>query len=421
MRRHAFHGIHAARYPRALLLLLCVGACSGDPDEERRDSSPALTPDASNLGSDAGEPGDALDVAHVPPAGAFSGTGSLILQGGVTIDTDNLTVDGQTYAGGPGDDIVFDVWEQALPGPELAVLHVYDFGVKDGTVTVSGSRPLVIIAGNEIRLAGMIEAAARGTQAGPGGFGSALGPGAGSPGQHAGQGQDGGGGGGGHGSAGAMGGSGVCVDGVCGTGGNGGAAFGTSDLQVLQGGAGGGTGSSLALTPDCVPAPGGGGGGAVQLTAMDRIRIDAGGGVHAGGGGGRGGAFAGACNDNGAGGGGGAGGAIFLQAPAIEHRGVLAANGGGGGSGASGSQFPGSNGLASDQPAPGGQEAASVAFAGGCGFARADTGCSHEGGSGDGNGGGGGGGVGRIVVVTAPNSYDDDDSITSPAANISTR
>jgi hypothetical protein len=427
MRRHAFPGLHAALHRRAarllMLMLTCAApsACSSAPGEQPGDGSPGPVPDASASPGDAGQPGDGLDVAHVPTAGAFAGAGRLILQDGAIIDTGSLMVDGQTYAGGPGDDIVLDVWAQEPPGPELAVLHVHDLGIESGTVTVRGPRPLVIIAGNEIRLAGMLEARARGTQAGPGGYGPGMGPGTGGTGQHAGDSQDGGGGGAGHGSTGAAGGSGVCVDDVCSSGGAGGAVFGTTELEVLQGGAGGGAGSVLTPSDTCVPAPGGGGGGAVQLTAVDRIRIDPGGGVHVGGGGGSGGAPDTSCDDNGGGGGGGSGGAIFLQAPRIEHRGVLAANGGGGGSGSSFSmQFPGTDALPSDQPAPGGQQVNDAAFAGGCGSALATTSCSHTGSSGDGNGGGGGGGVGRIVVVTAADGYEDPESLTSPAATITT-
>ena len=332
------------------------------------------------------------------------------------IDTSSLTIDGVSYPAGPEATIVFDAWAQEPSGPELAVLHVDEFGIQNGTVILRGTRPLVIIARDEIRLAGMLEASARGVEAGPGGSGPGMGPGAGGTGQHAGFSQDGGGGGGTYGSAGGRGGSGVCVNGVCSSGGDPGVAAGTADLAVLEGGSGGGAGSIRTPTDACLPAPGGGGGGAVQLTAMGRIRIEPGGGVLVGGGGGAGGAIEPPCDDNGGGGGGGSGGAIFLQAPAVEHRGVLAANGGGGGSGASGSHFAGQDALPADRSAPGGAQVNEVAFAGGCGAALV-TSCSLDGGGGDGNAGGGGGGVGRIVILTKPEGYFQDDGLVSPEAN----
>ena len=412
MRRHPCPATHAARFRRAACLLLlalpCSGpsACSSDPGEQPLDAAPPLAP------ADAGQRGDELEVVHVPAAGAFTGTGRLILQGGAVIDTSSLTISGLSYPDEPEDTIVFDAWPQAPSGPELAVLHVDEFGIQNGTVTVRGTRPLVIIARGEIRLAGMLEASARGVEPGPGGSGPGMGPGAGGAGRHAGQSQDGGGAGGGHGSAGGRGGSGVCVDGVCSDGGAPGLAVGTAELAVLEGGSGGGAGAIRTLTDTCLPAPGGGGGGAVQLTSLGRIRIEPGGGVHVGGGGGAGGAIEPPCDDNGGGGGGGAGGAIFLQAPEVENRGVLAANGGSGGSGASGSHFPGQDALPADRPAPGGQQVNDVAFAGGCGAALV-TDCILDGGGGNGNAGGGGGGVGRIVI-TKRAGYIQDDGLVSP-------
>jgi hypothetical protein len=420
MRRHPCPATRAALVRRAACLLLlalpCTGpsACSSDPGEQPLDAAPVLSPgDASAPASDAGLRAD--DVAHVPPGGVFAGTGRLILQDGAVIDTSNLTIDDVSYPDGPEATIVFDAWAQEPAGPELAVLHVLEFGIQSGTVTVRGTRPLVIIASGEIRLAGMLEAGARGVEPGPSGWAPGMGPAAGGSGLHAEESQDGGGGGGGHGSMGGSGGSGLCVDGACGSGG-GGAVAGTADLAVLEGGSGGGAGAIRTLTDTCVPAPGGAGGGAVQLTALDRIRIEPGGGIHVGGGGGAGGAFEPLCDDNGGGGGGGSGGAIFLQAPEVENRGVLAANGGGGGSGAHESSFPGQDALPGDRPAAGGQQVNSVAFAGGCGAALV-TDCSLDGGSGNSNAGGGGGGVGRIVVLTNRGGFLQDDGLVSPDAN----
>jgi hypothetical protein len=419
MRRHPFPALHAALVRRAARLLLLAlpctgpGACSSDPGEQPVDAP--LAPADAGASADAGRGG--LAVPHVPAAGAFAGTGRMILQGGAVIDTTSLTVGDLSYPDGPEAAIVFDAWAQEPDGPELAVLHVEEFGIQSGTVAVRGTRPLVIIARGEIRLAGMLEAGARGIEAGPGGSGPGVGAAAGGAGRHAGDSQDGGGGGGGHGSAGGVGGSGVCVDDVCGSGGPGGVVAGTAELAVLAGGSGGGSGSIRTLSDTCLPAPGGAGGGAVQLTSMDRIRIEPGGGVHVGGGGGSGGALDPPCDDNGGGGGGGAGGAIFLQAPEVENRGVLAANGGGGGSGASGSHFPGQDALPAAQSASGGQQAEDFGFAGGCGAALV-TGCVLDGSGGNGNAGGGGGGVGRIVIATKPGGFIQDEDLVSPAPNV---
>jgi hypothetical protein len=425
MRSHAFPWIHvpavasasraaalhwrAARLPLLLALCACPSACSSDPGAQ---------PGTDGGGSPApgdGTAGDIGPVAHVPVDGAFAGSARLILQDGSVIDTDALTVDGQSHDGGPDDDIVFDVWPQGPDDPELAVLHLGDFGIQNGTVSVRGMRPLVIIARGEIRLTGVLDASATGSEPGPGGFGPGEGEGAGGSGSHAGNSQDGGGGGGGHGSAGGAGGIGTCVGNDCGDAGMGGAVYGTTELAVLQGGASGGAGSVLMPSEKCVPAAGGGGGGAVQLTARLRLRIDATGGVNVGGGGGAGGAPDLDCGDNGGGAGGGAGGAIFLQAPTIELEGVLAANGGGGGSGASFSmQFPGADASLGAEAAPGGERVNESGSPGGCGDSLMAT-CERNGTEGD-NGGGGGGGVGRIVIVAGSNGFSGAQGVSSPAA-----
>jgi hypothetical protein len=396
---------------RALALLALLGACGSDPSADGPDAQPGQADGGASDGGPGGSP-----VAHVPAEGAFAGTGRLILQDGAVIDTDSLTVNGQGYARIPGAAIVFDTSPQVAGGPDLAVLHVGDFGVESGTVTVRGARPLVIIAGLEIRLAGMLDASASAQTPGPGGFDPAAGPSPGGDGQHAGDFQDGGGGGGGHGSPGGEGGSATCasID-DCSEGGAGGAPYDISGPSVLQGGSGGGAGSIVSDNAECVPSRGGAGGGAVQLTALMRVRIEAAGGVHVGGGGGQAGSPDVLCGENGGGCGGGAGGAIVLQAPDVAHRGVLAANGGGGGAGASVSeQNLGADALASDQPAPGGVRVNEFGHPGGCGDALTGASCVREGTDGEGNAGGGGGGAGRIVVITTPTGYDGIDGVTSP-------
>ncbi len=403
-----------------LALLALLGACGSDPSRGGGSGQDAL-PGQTDGGASDGGPGGA-PVAHVPAEGAFAGTGRLILQDGAVIDTDSLTINGQAYARIPNATIVFDTWPQVAGDQALAVLHVGDFGIESGTVTVRGARPLVIIAGLEIRLAGMLDASASAQTPGPGGFAPAAGPSPGSAGQHARDFEDGGGGGGGHGSPGGEGGSATCasVD-DCSEGGPGGLPYDTSGPSVLQGGSGGGAGSIASAADECVPSRGGAGGGAVQLTALMRIRIEAAGGVHAGGGGGEAGAPDELCEENGGGSGGGAGGLIFLQAPDVTHRGVLAANGGGGGAGTSESmRNPGADALASDQPAPGGVRVNEFGHPGGCGDALTGASCVRDGTDGEGNAGGGGGGAGRIVVITGPTGYDGLDGVTSPIVVVRT-
>lgn len=423
MRPPAVARFPAAVRPLHVLLALAVlavlaNACSSG--EVRTDGGADALPLPDAGGAD-GMPAGPGAVAHVPEAGAYPGTERLLLQDGAVIDTDALQVDGTSYPGGPGDGIVLDVWPQEPPGPELAVLHVHELGIAGGTVRVRGGRPLVIIASGEIRLAGLLDAGARGTEPGPGGAGPGEGAGAGAGGAHALMNQDGGGGGGGFGTAGAAGGSGICDDatGMCATGGEGGPAHGTGAIEVLAGGSGGGLGAAVAGDGFCPPTQGGAGGGAVQLTSLLRIRIDAGGGVLAGGGGGLGGTSGLSCQPAAGGGGGGSGGAIYLQAPAVEHRGLLAANGGGGGSGGNNMvSNPGSDGQPGDEPAAGGDAVDGNAFAGGCGDALAAGTCAREGGSGNGNGGGGGGGMGRIAITTAPGGHDTAGGTTSPEASV---
>jgi hypothetical protein len=401
----------------SLALLALLGACGTDPTSTPgADAGPPPPPsDAGTGGKPIGGP-----VAHVPAEGAFPGTGRLILQDGDEIDTDTLTINGQAFAGDETYPIVLDSYPQAGEGsPQLAVLHVGDFGIESGTVTVRGARALVIIAEREIRLAGILQVGATAQTPGPGGFGPGAGPSAGGVGLHAGDFQDGGGGGGGHGSIGGVGGAASCAVTDCALGGAGGAVFDGFGLGVLQGGSGGGTGSIVSDEDTCVPGLGGAGGGAVQLTAMMRIRIQAGSGVLAGGGGGAAGAPDQLCGENGGGGGGGAGGTIILQSPDIQHRGVLAANGGGGGAGASESvQNPGTDALPGIEPAPGGASVNDFGHAGGCGDALDSASCVHEGTDGEGNAGGGGGGVGWIIALTVPNGYDGIDGVASPMVDV---
>ncbi len=298
--------------------------------------------------------------------------------------------------------------ERPDAGVELCVLSVRNFEVTgEGRLRIVGSRPLVLMAAGEVRLAGVIDLSARGVEPGPGGFRGGIrdlreggGPGGGGGGAHEGEFEDGGGGGGGFCGAGGRGGHGGEA-----TGGAAGPAAGASlELQPLIGGSGGGRGRGLFAPTGRNAGFGGAGGGALQISARQAIRFD-GGAILAGGGGGEGGRAE--VGNWGSGGGGGAGGGILLEAPMVLGPGRLNVAGGGGGGAAAG-------GDGND-----GQDAVNVGvFAAGGSGARKPGGATIDGGDGAGgaridgnpgededrnpwNGAGGGGGGGCVVVRLA--------------------
>ena len=138
-----------------------------------------------------------------------------------------------------------------------------DLSIPTGaTVTVTGSRPLVVIASGAIDVGGLLDAGAHGVAPGPGGDAAGAGLGHGGDGAHAGTYNDGGGGGATYGQAGGAGGGGGCpATGTCAAvGGSPGTGYGDATIAVLYGGSGGG---SPALKAGCTQgAAGGGGGGA---------------------------------------------------------------------------------------------------------------------------------------------------------------
>ena len=260
-----------------------------------------------------------------------------------------------------------------------------------GTLTVTGSRPLVLVASNSITVNGTLDASSHiaGATSGPG---SPFGTCAGSNGSN----NSNGGGGGAGGSFMTAGG-----DGSDGTGGaRGTAGPAVAAPTVLRAGCDGhigGTGTGGGTSKN--PGPAGNGGGVVYLVAVNSITLASGSVIDASGAGGS----APGANNSAGGSGGGSGGMIKLDAPTITATGaIVMANGGGGGTGST-SNTNGNNGNdpstgAPTTPAAGGL-ASGQAGAGGDGFAGATgaTAGSPTSGSNRNPGGSGGGGGGGYV------------------------
>lgn len=390
------------------------------------------------------------NVEYLPYSEYYIGAADLIISDrDIVIDTDAMTIDGVRYAESrdPGP-IVFD-WYWVHKGDmnsiaKLAILHVRDFFVSEGvTVRCTGRKPLLVL-GDKITINGIIDASARGTEAGCGGRGlgggygnSALGelmygrngkrfppssicPGSNNPLDHE---FDAGGGGAGHLTPGGAGGQTPCGKNGFTEGGQASDSFSDGAIIRMIGGSGGGRGTSWissSMPGACPGGEGGAGGGGVSLYAQTKIALGARGGIGVGGGGGRGGIATGSCLNTTAGGGGGSGGTIILKSTDITVEGTLVANGGGGGGGADSvesngvSGGDGEDGHMSTIAALGGAPATAEQGRGGNGGALA----SQSGGSGnDGthNAGGGGGGVGRILISTAKQGiYREVNAVFSP-------
>ncbi|RLB55581.1 MAG: hypothetical protein DRJ42_05750 [Deltaproteobacteria bacterium] len=292
-------------------------------------------------------------------------------------------------------------------------------------VRVHGAAPFAVLAADGIQVDGVVDAAARGREPGPGGRSRAMGTDA----------EDGTGGR--HTSSGVAdsGGSGA---GLCGSGGKGGDAGGNGsqtgaagamalggsfDGRPLRGGGHGGGGRDR-TGPG---AAGGGGGGAVQLSAGREIVIGATGGVIAGGGGGVGASQSSSDDAVGSGAGGGSGGVILLEAPTVTVAGRLWAPGGGG----SATAIPwtdgdgGDDGSLGSAPQPSGGTASSSAAGGGGSGGMGGGAVTIDGEAGGDifgypfNGGGGGGGSGctitRTLAGVAPSGGTHSPAISSSA------
>jgi hypothetical protein len=292
---------------------------------------------------------------------------------------------------------------------EYCVLTVKKLALNKGSeLRVEGKRPLIIVATDDITVAGSIIAAAAGLNAGPGGYmgGTSSSDGQGCGGGYKTESKRKGGAGGSFGGYGGKGGEGPagktpcvepCTMGHCPT---------ITCLTPLQGGSGGacgGEGDGLFGLFAGDGGRGGAGGGAVQLSSLKSITVKKSGLINVGGGGAQGGGSSLA-----GGGGGGSGGGILLEAGNIIIDGTIAANGGGGGGGAiivkGGS--PGSSGAASATAVAGGGGGAAWPDKGGSGGSGSSKADPNGGDGNKGSGvtyahGGGGGSSGRICIRTA--------------------
>ncbi len=328
-----------------------------DAGRERLDAAISIDTAPPQVVPSNGGPLQSTGLAIAPPNGAFSTT------------TDCVT---------PSVLGACEVVDQS-DGSELCACRADRFTI--GTLRVTGTRALVLLAFDEVIVGGTLDVGGDRTTNGPGASrdyattATSLTGGAG-------------------GSYGTSGGGSAAM------------AFGDPALVPLLGGMRG--------QDACNSTRGGGGGGALQITAGGAITVS--GTILAGGGGGNGGGSGGTCVG---GPGGGSGGAILLEAPVVTVTGTVAASGGGGGGG--GSNDFGSGGVAGNGARTGGLggsgndnhgcalQGYTVGGDGGRGgeLANGGNGASSDSVSGCLGGtilvgaGGGGGGGGRIRVNTS--------------------
>ena len=281
----------------------------------------------------------------------------------------------------------------------VAVWSVGSFFIQNGSrLTVTGSRPLVVVAATTVDIAGHIDASGSDATPGPGGFAAASGTAKGADGVKPGSSDASGGGGAGNATAGGNGGTRSSA-----TGGAGGPVDNATGA-LLVGGSGGGNGGGFpaAKCTDPTRGRGGVGGGAIQFSAVGMLTIT--GSIDLGGGGGSGGCEDDPSSDDyrGGGGGGAAGVAFFESATGIlfDVNAEIAAVGGGGGEGGESGNMgvDGDPGPFPADVASGGTGSGGNGGNGGSGTGKAAT-APTKGASGDSAGGGGGSG-GRVFFGT---------------------
>ncbi|HEY5936114.1 MAG TPA: hypothetical protein VIU61_15800 [Kofleriaceae bacterium] len=326
-------------------------------------------------------PGGALVLG--PGAHVFDTTTGILTTGGIEVPLPERVA---TTLFDPGTGSV-----RVLAARSLAV---------EGTLTVVGMPPLVILIDGDATISGELRAAGGCAGApmfdpscgGPGGgkgqsdaVAAALGCGPGLVGYFNQFGSyEAGGGGGGYGQSGRDSNGNSPGDGA------GGRSCGMAELVPLVGGRGGGAGGIDMVMQSRTGGRGGGGGGAIQLTVSGKLEVS--GRIDAGGAGGEDGHWNGQQLGNGGGGGGGSGGGLLLEAGSLAITGSVTANGGAGGGNDSGAGGDGESGRFDRTCANGGTAdfGHSPGGRGGCAQGGPMSGGTTQ------DRGGGGGGTGRI-------------------------
>ena len=359
---------------------LCVaGICAGS-------ASDAAVPDVTLIDAPAGC--ESWQAKHFDACALPAPLGDLhltVTQSGYNWDTGNGVL--RAKAG-----VIIPVATKILTqtnGPDVLVASINELTIDQGaTLTIAGTRPLLLAVWGSATIAGDLDGAANLASPGPGGASATT---VACPGTSTGD--------TGAGGTPAEGGGGGGYQGTGGRGGNNGALPGDplAPTLVIHGGCSGGTGGAG------TGAAGnrGAGGGALQITARMSITVTSDSTFNFGGGGGIGGHTA-----YGAGGAGGAGGYIGFDAPTVTLAGVLAANGGAGGGGASdvGDGSTGPNARADANAAIGGAGATATNI-GACGRGGNGSAGGTLNGSVGGSsacGGGGGGGAAGYILVWSP-------------------
>lgn len=275
-------------------------------------------------------------------------------------------------------------------GPELCVIAAAQISVS-ATVTVTGSRPLVLLATDTIAVPGVLDVSSRRTPARVGAGANFSGCGAGTAPLNTTSGA-GGGAGGTFSLQGARGGDGAPAGVIVNN--NGVAPAAMLPVTFVRGGCKGQDGGDSGASQGGL---GGASGGAVYLFAGTTIDVQ--GSIFASGAG----ATASALHAGG--GGGGAGGLIGLEAPAINVTGIVAANGanGSGGSGSTSGGVAGTDGATTAYATQPAATSGGATGGGGGGRGAAGAAIATIGGAGstavNGTAGGGGGGAAGVIYV----------------------
>ncbi|MBZ0237034.1 MAG: hypothetical protein K8M05_32190, partial [Deltaproteobacteria bacterium] len=191
-----------ARAVLLALLSLGMASCTVDPTVYGPDDGGG-DDDAAVVIGDAPVDGPDFVVRYLAPSEAHAGTTSWTISENTTLGTTSLTATPALPAG-----VTFTTAAQLDTGaPEVAVLRVDAFTLGAGlTLLARGDRPLVIIAGGDVDIAGVIDGGSTVQFRGAGGSPHGMGAGAGTAGVTSGT-SDAGGGGAGHATSGARGGS----------------------------------------------------------------------------------------------------------------------------------------------------------------------------------------------------------------------